>query len=883
MGNGIKHEEKILAKIKEIMQSSNGIISQDQVIQVIAQFYSQNYSELGGLSAITRSLNQRGIANKVKVKIPSNFTMKSSNSKHAPSQQFITVFVDSSIPADKRSKIIVDYIKDSIHTLAPTFHRSVSREILAENTDNIPQKNLLDTEFFSVKFRAMLLHLFLIHNFPNQKLDLNKLLESMPIGLSIQIFRTLDPKFFCLHPSIVVPFQQDKLLELNMLIATLKPPYNPLIIDGVVQTKTEIEIQNLEFSKLFDFKLDPLAHLHYWTLVNSIANLPFQKYPITVVQRFEQYLNFIYNDTVLFSLPFFPRDVEEEAYRINVPPLALSNYIQKLYKKKLRIINHPRKAFLESHLFPSSGAASMIVSGKSALPSLEFSPPQYFSGEFDVDNSVHSIAKLFLASRLSNDGYIMSKRANYELLKEKAHLWIENNSKVQNFAASLLNEDNFVSIYNEVASNIMIAFHGLASGGDINVTASEINNLYTVSKIINRLSKPISIAFEFLKSVLSDKELTRNDMLSVRQLCHLRQKHIGKALWALSALGLVTTNNKKVFVNFPKSDYYFDDFYTMKTTDSTISPRPAHFFCYFSDDRTFEIEWTGEKNIENKNIYDIFAPEAAEASKSKIYKFKLREIKQKLPHVKTKEPSKEITNEKVNEEILSTDPLSPLSFARIDTEEFIFPDLMDRYIFSLICSAGVDGIGALELAQAFSTNVTSNLFQTVLEKIESYIRLNLVCRVPSTQFQPIFSRYPACNSIARSTPSKIELVPLHVWVDSKGDVDQEKILEMRRNIVVYVLNNDMCTFDDIVDNFPYISPNDLCMLLEALEADECISSQFSFESSGGLYDEFTSFCTAPLKKDIFLSIISEQKVLETESKLVRRFRTTKASLYNVCI
>ena len=253
MGNGIKHEEEILKQIREFMQNSNGIISQDDVIKIIAKFYSQNYSELGGFSSITRVLNQKGIATKVKVKIPQTFIVKSSSSKHAPPQQFITVFVDSSIPQDKKSKLITEYIKDAIHTLAPTFHRSVSREILAENPTNLAAKNQPETEFFSVKTRASLLHLFLIHNFHNRKLDVNLILNSMPLGLIVQIFRSIDSKYFCLHPSIVIPLQQDKVMELNMMIAMLKPPYNPLIVDGVIKSSAEVEITNLNFSKIFDF------------------------------------------------------------------------------------------------------------------------------------------------------------------------------------------------------------------------------------------------------------------------------------------------------------------------------------------------------------------------------------------------------------------------------------------------------------------------------------------------------------------------------------------------------------------------------------------------------------------------------------------------------
>ena len=893
MGN-VKHEALIIEDIKKCLDTNGGIITQEQVVNIISKYYSKGYSQDSGLKLISRALSKQQIAIETKVKLPSSISIKLSTATNSPNMHFITLFISTQIPEENRQNAAKDFIKNMLHTFITPLSRSVSKEILEENQP-LPQPKVSDTDFFSLRLRSMLLHLFLLTTFKSEPFTIQDIRFCIPIGLSMQILRDIDPKYFILNPSILVPLENDKSFEIETILSMLKPPYNQLIINNTVLPTAEIDIEHMNFHKKYDFVNDPLAHFQYWSLISAINNELPTHYPISISQRFDRYVLSKIGNTSLYCLPFFPRDVEQFAWENNVPIPAVSFVLQKLFKKKLKQIQYSRHSFLEGKLFPSSGTAAYLITLKTALPIPPLYIPQFFDGEIETDDSLQSLAKVLFAGRLSTDGYVMRKNGDFFQLNEVSDKWIKTHFKVGNLISSLFEIDEFVQLYNLTAANVLVQIHDVQCNEDddcdiINASAKEILDLFSISKRFIDIDHSTAVAIEFLKPILSDISINRNNNITVRQLIHLRQSDLGSAVSMLSALGVYFSDNRRICLKFPKTSWYFKDFNYLRTIQPekyhSVLPRPGLFYFIEDESSCCSLDWPGMHNIITIFLGDENNEFTQMRKNSKIYEFSLKQERFKLPKPEIKEEEQQIPprEEKQNTEILTTDPLFPFAFGRIELESYLFSDLTHRYLFNLIGGSEVDGIGIIELANSFDCTVNSETMETIMKDIEMFIRLNLIVRMPSANLEPYWSRYKACGSLVKETTRKIETVPVHMWMTHDGKFNNETIYNLRSNLTTFILAHPDTTFEDLMEKFSYVSPYDLCIILEALECDEVIHSTYYYESESSLFDLGEKIPTqSPQSIDIFLGILAEQRLIEPERKLVRRIKTQKSSLFNLCL
>ena len=890
MGN-VKHEALIIEDIKKCLEANNGIITQEQVVNIISKYYSKGYSQDSGFKLISRALSKQQIAIETKVKLPSSISIKLSTATNSPNMHFITLFISTQIPEDQRQNAAKDFIKNMIHTFIPPLSRSISKEILEENQP-LPQPKLNETDFFSLRIRSMLLHLFLLTTFKSEPFTIQDIRFCIPIGLSMQILRDIDPKYFILNPAILVPLENDKSFEIETILSMLKPPYNQLIYNNFVQQTAEIEIESMNFRKKYDFMNDSLAHFQYWSLISAINNELPTHYPISISQRFDRYVLSKIGETSLYCLPFFPREVEQFSWDNNIPIPAASFAIQKLFKKKLRQIQYSRHSFLEGKLFPSSGTAAFLVTLKSALPIPPLYIPQFFDGEIETDESIQSLAKVIFAGRLSTDGYVMKRNGDYFQLNEAAQKWIQGHFKVGNLLSSLFEIDEFVQLYNLTAASVLMQIHDLGSIEEdeetIDASPKEILDLFSISKRFIDLDHSTAVAVEFLKPVLSDTALNRNNDIAVRQLIHLRQSDIGGAVSMLSALGVYFADNRRICLKFPKNSWYFDDFFYLRKSPpekfNSVRPRPGLFYFIEDESSCCSLDWPGMHNIITIFLGDENNEYTQMRKHTKIYEFSLKQERLKFPNVEIHEDEQPSKEEKPNNEILTTDPLFPFAFGRIELESYLFTDLTQRYLFNLIGGSEVDGIGIIELADSFDCTVNSDTMELLMKNIEMFIRLNLIVRMPSANVEPYWSRYKACGSLVKKTTRKIETIPVHMWMTHDAKFNNETISNIRKNLTTYILANPEVSFEELMETFSYISPYDLCIVLEALECDEVIFSIYYYESESSLFGIEERIPTEAIQSiDIFLGIIAEQRLIEPDKKLVRRFKSQKSSLYNLCL
>ena len=128
------------------------------------------------------------------------------------------------------------------------------------------------------------------------------------------------------------------------------------------------------------------------------------------------------------------------------------------------------------------------------------------------------------------------------------------------------------------------------------------------------------------------------------------------------------------------------------------------------------------------------------------------------------------------------------------------------------------------------------------------------------------------------TENGIELVNVHVWRKWDGSIAKDVLKNLLKNVTTYVLSHEFCDFTDLMTHFSYVSPFDLCVLLDSLENDEILVSDYFEVHEATIAEPEMIVPVAPFRHcELFLAHLS----LQANPALHRRIRTTKMSLANL--
>jgi len=872
MGKGaIKHEEKIISDVREFLSGGTFVISQNQLVSIISKYYSSSYSEAGGYRDISRALIKRGIVVEFKVKIPLSFM--NNVPRYNVNESFITLFMSSSVPKSDINAVASSFVKNMIHSIVPSMRRSVSRELLNQN----PKYSEFDNEeFFSLRFRASLLHFFLVTSMRGVILTSISVSSRIPLNLYYQIISDIDTRFFELSPTFIVPTNEELISEIDLLLSYLKPPYHTLIIDNRLQTRAMIEIPHLAIRKEFNFLYDLLSHYHYWTIISSFQSEEEKKFPIVVCHRFDKYLDKIYQEKSLYSLPFFPRSIEKDSIKYGVGIPVLSYYLSKQFKKRLKQIHCAQHLFLESKLFPSSGIFSMLANNTSALSFSGFEFAQPYQKPYGYNGSVASLAYTYNNARLLKNGLIRMRKFSYAHNKDQILECLGIDNRLYNIFDKLSKKSEFVYISDELLVEDLIQIHLNHKANDdvYEVLQKDIVKNYKIDNVIRKLNKPISVAFEFIKVVLHREKISEpNSEMISRQLCHFLPEEINSCICLLDSLGMLRKNPMPLSCIFPSSKWdlsYIRDY--CLDSMANIKPHPLCIFFLMKENKMIDLKWEGYDSLSDYLEGSLDESNLSITDKICNFGYFITEHLYKLPPIEDSIKSAEIATE---------DPLIHCSFARFDSFSLCFNDFLYQYIYKLFGASSVEGIGILEILKSLDLGIDSKLVHQILSIIDAFVRLGLVIRVPSSNFEPSWSRFSACHSLFLPHGCGMKNELLHVWVSIEGDHDQVLIEQFRHSLSVYIFAHEYIDFLALLSDFPYISPYDMCILLNSLECDEVVSSQYLYLAKPGLFIPQSSVPIDTPSIDVFLATLSQQQSEDFPYILARLLKSTKGGFSNL--
>ncbi|OHT15660.1 hypothetical protein TRFO_42398 [Tritrichomonas foetus] len=1094
MGKGsVKHEAAILEEIQEILNEQKGVISQNQIQKILEKYYSPLYAETTAFRKIEWVLQHKNIAKLVKVNIGSSNALK--NSKHAAANPFLSLYLSPDVPNDQKQLVISKYIRSTMPNFRPPMKRTISKEILFDSLSYPKiQKRPETMEFPSVKFRAMLLHHFLLTTFGTHQFTLEMISNSIPFHLAIQIIRSFDFKPLTLN--IIKPLEKNYAFEIDVILPCLRPPFHVLVTQNKCNPTAIIEIPDFKIYKKFDFFNDSSAYSDYWILYFSVIKERFDQFPISISSRFEPFVHKELHSLTINQLPFFPFQIEYYAQKLGVAPAVVSYSVQKLFKKKLRTLQCTKDTFLESKVFPLTGFVSYLITKTSLLkpPSPKFAEP--LSTPFKIDDSIRSLAKLYAASQLTEDGYILEIRSNFKLFKKQVKKWVDQCNKFTNFFDSLKENQEFASIIqNEMALLIeemkFPSFHfervdlqptlqiivkkdedekneneeneeeekvdidptaiirsnsahfasesfkhinkimqsspiisrksskDIQENGDHdlsldeapnyestkkklsnlnelftksfpdfkddeifqqeNTNSSQLNNsfnhnflpnnfqvqinnsiqqggnfptAYAIDSPLNSDNSPynsplnspyqseddyhsssndeimddpdldlihrieeeeqneeiemieypklkhedfkestqseylslfrvknrlidldvsVSIAVEILKIVLATPISSATNDLKLRQTVHFSQSDATLAIWILNSINVYQRN---MSLKYPQNVWHF-------SVPEKSDPHPLFIPLCESEDPVCGIEWINIEKVcsnvsqkKNKTFQDQIIKYKKEKEKNKFEFERIRYHFPILPPIET---------EKLYGDLYESDPLGHFCFGQYESEIPVLEDFTLRFIMNLISSTGVYGIDLSEIIHAFGTPILES--SSIISKILYLSSLNFVCRVPSSRIEPRYSKFIPCNSICKPISRQIEMVSPHIWINFDGLINQEVKSNLMKNLATYVFAHECVDFMDLMLDFPYVSPYDLCVMLQALECDEILFSQYFEKHEATLFHDEENIPIPPFDSfELFLVVMSKQRKMEAlDTTFHRLIRTYPSMIPNMCM
>lgn len=955
----LKHGDAIVQEFQTLLARQNGVASQDQLLNIVKKYYSESYSEATGVKLVINELSSRKIASLINVKLPESVSYR--NIKYEKYKEFFQVLVGTNVAAEDKKGLISALIRDTLPVFVPSMRQTISKDLLA-GTHTKPFQIPDKSEFPTIKFRAMILHGFLLKTFYGIEFTSQDILSKIPLHLQLQIIRGIDHFTHWPHLAIISPTQKSAKFEIEMMLPYLRPPYHPLATKTMIYSTANIEIPKYNINRVFDFINDPKAYSQYWLYFFSLTKEDIDQYPLSLSVRFEPFLLPKLTEIPISSLPFFPNEVAAYAVEYGVNPHVISYAVQKTYKRKLRAIHCTREAFLEVKLYPANGLVPFLLTHGSAFPCQPPYYPQSYSKYLKVDDSLRSLAKLYAVSKITSTGYILSKRSNFNLFKDQVDKWISKCDKFSNLFASL-KEINFMNslINNEMANTIqLIHFHmnkpekaelleeekiepeikmiksksnfaldtqkhlvkfGLIKGDieefpeeeeeeiepesdqepetefeeeeDIweemviyfdedyydEVTQSQFISTFRVDTRIRDVSVTVASAIEFLKISLLKYEDSASD-LQYRQISRFNQKDLYLAVWFLNAIDILNINSRPNRLTFPECKWEFSNFSICLSRQSYAEAKvhPMYFQLMSNEDSFLQLKW----NFINNLIEGLQAPipsllKRIKENKKKEDDFIFTYERLILPKLGN------INIPKFYEDLFDTDQIIQYCFGRIETTTPPVEDFEQRLLLHLINSGNIEGVGIIDLINSFGFNLFDQNATRIMRKIKELEQLDYIVRINSSKIEPRWSRYVPFYKIFSVVSEKVAFRPLHIWMLSTGKFNELILTNIKRSITVYVFNNEGCDFLEILELFSYVSPIDLCMILENLENDEVLYSSYYYQVQGGLFnDDQWIPIPQPEHIEMFLGMISIQG-FETTEKVKRNLYTKENLFYNLCI
>jgi hypothetical protein len=754
-----------------------------------------------------------------------------------------------------------------------------------------------------------------------------------------------------------------------------------------------IDCPFLGISQKFDFFRDPRAFSNYWILFFTLVEEKITPFPISIMDRFEPFLLSILSSLSLHSLPFFPRSIETIANKIGLSPDVISYVSQKLFKKRLRPIQCQHEAFLEQKLLPTDGLAMLLVTGVSSLPCERPNRVREFSFEFEIcDDSLRSLARLYAASILTDQGYIKNTRSNFEFFKKQFQKWIGHYSTIWNFfestgrnpsflslteneTANLIEEMRFPSVFSErrgiIREDSVInrdeeedyerqsgekrmersqsacfmsessrlipsllsepqnlsgvskiseldlndAFtrrmpkagsgvipkpqrefsrhcsqqHSMDDGPSfamayqideplsesevqqrptgiewdelLDVRQSEFLDLFRISKRLVDCPVAVSVAMEFLKVALRNGQ---NSDLQVRQLAHLLKSDISSAIWYLSGCEIYQSSGA---ISIPGNSW---DLFLPEIPHPIAIP-----FCE-SPDSTKSIEWNHE--IVSPPLISIRKPSFNKLSRMRE-NFTFVQRRLNLPRFEIPLPHHSIDLCDAHE----TDPLCQFAFGRYEQEFPCFQCFTFTFLMNQINANGVNGIALSSVLKSLGIIPKSPKAADICRILNDLCTADLISRVPSNRIDVSFSRFVPLNRLAKMSGGKVWLVNLHLWMGWDGCIDAGIKTDIRRNIATFVFAHEFCDFEELMVKFCYVSPLDLCFILDSLEADEIIFCQYFERYEGNLTESEVWIPVEGFESaELFLCALEENRRNDYVT-IHRIIRTTCEMFTNLCL
>jgi hypothetical protein len=920
-----KHEAAIISDIQSLLTTQFGVMTHDQLTKIISNYYSETYSKQQGQKAIIRELSRRNIAVLINVKIPNAPSLRTH--KHSPRNPLLSLLLDSNIPPDRKQTVIAAFLRTFLPAFTPPMKRTVSKDVILEDFKS-PQKRTETIEFPSIHFRSMLLHRFLLNSFPNCSFSIADISQLIPVHLKMQIMRGIDSDQKEPHLSLIRSLRPADFFELDVLIPSLRPPYHPLLTrDNILNPIAIVELPFLGIVKRFHFFSDPTAHSTYWILFFSVISQRLIPFPQPLSVRFEPFISKVLNTIPIHKLPFFPREVENLAEILGVAIPVISFALHKVFKRKLRAMTCSREAFIDSKIFPSTGLATFLATGSSAIPVVPPIRCLPLSQELLIeDNSVRSFARLAAVSRLTNQGYIVAKDQPFTQLRNHANRWLfDNNKKIRTVVSSFSKNPIFQSLFfNELAKLIQTmrtptqiinpiekievpaeysAEFASESERFLQPLCSEIPpiiptqipekipdferhfppDLSTDSEVVLSF-KPVELVFDFentLEVVQSEfldhfkmVKRVRDIPISVSIAAEflkiiLRESDQLAHLKTRQLAHLLPSDLSSAIFILDGCDLYHSHFKRSVWNFPGLAEEPhsqSISICE-GNDPTVSIVW---KHTEIAPIISLsWLPQEPEIDDKFSY-FRIRSLFPALQNV---------IEQTLNGPILyDFDPLIQFAFGQWETEIGEIESFEQRYILNLLNAAGVNGLTCLEILDAFgiSGERCEESGNKVMNVIYKLLEMEMIARVPTGKIEPRFSRFMAPNMLIREVDEKMMLVNLHVWIRADGSVDSGIRADLRKKIAVFVFGHEFCDFGEVLEEFHWIAALDLVIILEALEDDEIIVSYLIEKEEGSLSENDATIPRARFEfPELFLSAIAYRKTLHWI------FRTTPEMFANL--
>lgn len=864
----VKYEADILVGISKLFEQKRTlIITCDDVISVLEQFYSKIYLKREIFSHIIDLIESKNIAKYVEVNLP-EIVKKKLKGKNIPS-----VFVKASVPIEDREKLVLDFIKAFVFTSS----NSIPRPSLVHYNETYKMDINMDS--YDLDTRAMYLHLFLISNYG---LDLEfKLTQIKSITLRVvyDICVTKCNNDDSRTPRTTICPNQDMLAEISDLILYLSPPSNELIVNDVLKKTVFVEVKELDVSVLLDFS-ESNSHYIFWKLKQYSS---FHEFIPPSVNSF--YANFLLNlldPMSITNVPFFPREVEGFAKTHDVPPTVLGSFLPNYFQKRLESLGIQKSVFIDSKLYLQYGTPSLIIRGFSLASLNEFDFLTNMDDDSIIDlgpNIKSNIFEFFVAAHISKNGFLMKPK--YGLLQRYLNkILVFERSK--NIATEIKRGSNFESDFEKRLSRML--YKKNLSGFNLDdeciiVNAKELIKIYSNRAMIRRFKHSIAVAIEFLKVSLSP--YVDDQRAKLRQISHLNEKDIQKAFWYFNTTKLMKKVGDCWFIKYPKfeiinfkvlSDLIHKEVFSI----NTIKPHTLHIFITFDNESLYDIVWDGMSFINEHFSYSKYSDEFKTRFFYSQYRFFLEYRAYALPGIS------HFSNDNIDMGLLNKKKSvnSFLFGAYNNFQKYDTSDLLQKYLLCLISNYKVDGIGLNTILKPFKND--KNVSYKVMKALDVLLFRQLIIIVPSSNIEPHYSSYVSINSIVNHDDNF--LIYIHSWILPNGVFSFEIYDSFRKSISFHIFCNEFINFEDLMDEFYYISPYDLCLLLSVLEADDVIISQYFRKSDSTIFSDEKIVPISPPSVELFLSELDQQIKDKTKTTyIVRYIKTHPSSLFNACL